>query len=134
MIYFILAKGTNSVKIGIAEHVRSRMTNLQTASPFELEVLAVMGSKDHGITGLREIDIEQSLHRHFSPYHIRGEWFRLEGELAAFIDDFIKLKESMAAKNIELQYYYTQEYLQKLTSFVGAPERLKRYGITKVKS
>jgi hypothetical protein len=51
------------------------MTNLQTPEPVKLYALLEGWAKE-----------EQTLHQRFAEYRLQGEWFRREGELAAWID------------------------------------------------
>lgn len=76
-VYFIQS-GTR-VKIGVATNVRDRLSGLQIGSPEPLHVLAVIEN-----AGLSE---ERELHAKFARHHIRGEWFSLDGDLAAFVAD-----------------------------------------------
>lgn len=74
-VYFI-ADG-EFVKIGAAVDARKRMADLQVANPRPLKLLFVLDG------GYAE---EDRLHVRFSDYHERGDWFRIEGALAAFIE------------------------------------------------
>ena len=69
------------VKIGIAHDVERRFRDIMTANPHDLECLVVMA-------GGRAL--ERSLHLRFAEYRHRDEWFRIEGELAAWIDRGLK--------------------------------------------
>ncbi len=75
-IYFIRQKGTNLVKIGWAKDPVARMATLQTGSPHEFELMAV------GEGGAKE---EHALHRRFADDHVRGEWFRMSGEIGVAV-------------------------------------------------
>ena len=66
------------VKIGRSDHFPHRLVDLQLGVP---ETLTVYGT----IAGAGS-ELEAQLHRQFAPYHLRGEWFCKEGELAAWID------------------------------------------------
>jgi hypothetical protein len=70
-LYCIKAKGTHFVKIGITADAtpKKRLAGLQTASPFELEILT-------WITGVDAV-FEAYCHRELAPMHVRGEWFKL---------------------------------------------------------
>ena len=76
-VYFIECVGHSLVKIGVATNVVQRLTDLKCACPFELRILATIPGS---------FDDEGRLHSQFSGYHVRGEWFRLEGEVAAFVE------------------------------------------------
>ncbi len=80
MVYFIEAHGTGRVKIGHTmggkPALMNRIEDLQTGCPLSLVAIAVMPG------GAPE---ERALHRKFRGLHERGEWFRLEGDLAALV-------------------------------------------------
>lgn len=63
------------VKIGITINVDERLSQLQTPVPVKLYAL---------IEGWRREEI--ALHQRFARYRLKGEWFHLAGELAAWID------------------------------------------------
>jgi Meiotically up-regulated gene 113 len=64
------------VKIGSSKNVTFRLSILQSYSP---ETLAIYGCMDWPNS------TERLLHRYFKDHHLRGEWFRKEGELARWI-------------------------------------------------
>lgn len=75
MIYFM--RSGRRVKIGYAEDPYRRLKELQTGSAHKLELLGyIPGSYEQ----------ETILHRHFEPYHMRAEWFRLSKEIKLFIE------------------------------------------------
>lgn len=80
-VYFISGPATNSVKIGYSSNEPvARLKALQTGNADELTLL-----------GWYEAAVEEERHWHqkFAPYCIRGEWFRLEGEVEDFILAFL---------------------------------------------
>lgn len=72
--YFI--RSGDAVKIGESDNVLRRLEDLQSGSPHKLELIACF--KGGAAT-------EAYFHGRFKPYRIRREWFRVEGELAAFV-------------------------------------------------
>jgi excisionase family DNA binding protein len=64
------------VKIGKARNIKRRMATLQACNPEPLKLLAVL-SEDPAD--------ETMFHQRFAAYRHSGEWFRVEGELAAFL-------------------------------------------------
>lgn len=81
-IYVIECDG--HVKIGItAGSVKKRMKVLSTAHHRELKLLATI----ENVPG----ELESRLHQRFAEYRVRGEWFKLEGELKAWIEGGCKL-------------------------------------------
>lgn len=76
VVYFIQYGNTKRVKIGTAENVVKRMSALRTSSPGDYRLLATIPGDDV---------VEAEMHRRFSKYWLRREWFKLEGKLAAYI-------------------------------------------------
>jgi hypothetical protein len=76
IVYFISTDNPATVKIGFSANFKHRLRSLRTASPVEPRVhLTIDGDKR----------LEDELHERFRADHIRREWFRLSGEVAAFI-------------------------------------------------
>jgi hypothetical protein len=65
------------VKIGRSENVARRLKQTNSHSPFEMRVLAVIDGSYK----------EQRFLDRFRSQHVRGEWFRFEGNLKAFIEN-----------------------------------------------
>ena len=79
-VYFIRAEDTGFVKIGrTAKEPIERLRDLQVGSPNNLSLLCWIteGMFNH---------TERSLHKRFKAQHVRGEWFRYEGDLSEFIE------------------------------------------------
>lgn len=66
------------VKIGKSDCIRLRLEQLQTYCHFELSVLK---------TTINLLEKEEELHKRFKDYNIRGEWFKIEGELKNYINE-----------------------------------------------
>lgn len=67
------------IKIGKAVVPQKRLAALQAANPLTLELLHVLTDGDG-----HELEIE--LHRRFAAHRHRGEWFRIEGTLAEWVE------------------------------------------------
>lgn len=77
-IYFIACEPLEAVKIGFtAKDPEARVKACQTGCPAPLKLLGSFPG-----TMLEE----RRLHEAFTPLHIRGEWFRHEWKLWAFIE------------------------------------------------
>lgn len=78
MSYVYFARAANgSIKIGVSTDPRKRSYDLQISAPEEITMLGcVPGDKT----------LEASLHAAFAFCHIRGEWFRPEAPLLAYIE------------------------------------------------
>lgn len=70
MQYLYLIRCQQYYKIGVASDVQSRLAQLSTGNPFELEVLSVYGFANAE-------PIERALHQRFTDARRRGEWFEL---------------------------------------------------------
>lgn len=77
VVYFIEDPVEGSIKIGTAQDVQQRLKGLQTGHPRALAVLATTPGDNR---------LESELHERFAHLRIRGEWFRPEPDLLAFID------------------------------------------------
>lgn len=75
-VYFVAA--AEFIKIGRADSIARRLRELQTGCPHDLSLVAWFsgGSKE-----------ERAYHRRFRAHRLRGEWFRREGELDAFLQE-----------------------------------------------
>lgn len=96
-IYLIYARQFDVCKVGISKSSKSRLKNIQTGCPVEVEVRSVFVSKyPH--------KVERILHRNFKKYKIEeitgigkltGEWFALPlSEILNFLESCRKI-ESM---------------------------------------
>jgi hypothetical protein len=73
MQYLYLIKCQHFYKIGVANDVQSRLAQLSTGNPFELEALAVYGFNSANA-------VEAAIHQRFYSLRARGEWFALDSE------------------------------------------------------
>lgn len=77
-VYFIEMERPRLIKIGYASDVDERLSNLQTACPFELSVLDVfIGTKED----------ERVLHKMLKPHRYRREWFRPTDDVFDLMED-----------------------------------------------
>lgn len=78
-IYFVrVTEHTKPIKIGRADSLSQRLSNLQAGMPWEIEMLLAV--VDHG-------GYEKALHRHFEHLWMRGEWFRAGDSILDLIAD-----------------------------------------------
>jgi hypothetical protein len=77
VVYFVRKGSSGPVKIGKTTSMKSRLSQLKTASDEPLEVLATI----NGYT-----NEEKELHSKFSHIRLEGEWFKSEPSLLQFID------------------------------------------------
>ncbi len=70
-VYLIRCTVTGLYKIGVSVDVQKRLTELQTGSAPELELVLVLPGNEKR---------EQELHKRFAVKHVRGEWYSLHPE------------------------------------------------------
>jgi hypothetical protein len=76
VVYFIQIGDSGPIKIGVSVDVQKRLQQLQTASPYQLRLLAkLLGGESK----------EAELHRRFAAFKMQGEWFSPSQELQDFI-------------------------------------------------
>ena len=77
-VYFIKSEN-NKIKIGTTYYIERRLSNLQSVSPCDLELIGVIGNQSE--------DLERKLHRKFKFCHSHGEWFDAHEDLLKYIED-----------------------------------------------
>lgn len=82
-IYFVRAG--DHVKIGHSNNHQGRLSALQTGHHENLRVVGVVPGSQQD---------EKKMHKRFAKYRARGEWFKIEGELAAFLRDLEKITKT----------------------------------------
>ena len=101
-VYFILDEKSNAVKIGKANNIQERFSDLQTGNPNTLEVIYFIECD----TVERSEQLEKKLHKKFDALRIRtnGEWFRYdESTFRQFFKEdteFIPKEKRKLRKNI----------------------------------
>ncbi len=85
-VYFVEALGLDMVKIGAARDVDRRLRQLQVGCPVELKLLAQTSGGEIA---------EVALHRRFEKSHVRGDWFRKDNEISAFLNSELYAKLSV---------------------------------------
>lgn len=87
-VYFAQGPGDlDPIKIGWSTNPWVRLLEMQTANWAVLRLIGLIEIpvKDPA-AGSGYQSLERRLHEHFAPFRIRGEWFRAETELFAYID------------------------------------------------
>jgi DNA-binding transcriptional regulator YdaS (Cro superfamily) len=84
-LYLAAARPLNVVKIGFANDVRRRLLLIGAACPAPIELLATRdGDKP----------LEFAIHRTARPWHVHGEWFRLDpGVETAFLSTPVPVRQ-----------------------------------------
>lgn len=84
---YVLREG-GFVKIGRSINPAQRVLAYNVHSPRPMEVIACLPPS---------VANEADLHKRFSAYRERGEWFRIEGDLAAWLSEIRRAPETSAA-------------------------------------
>lgn len=77
-VYFIKAENVGLVKIGYSDRPEERLKSIQGMSPVPLRLLGWMPGSQQD---------ERDLHARFAHLHSHGEWFRVDDDLAALIEE-----------------------------------------------
>jgi hypothetical protein len=85
VVYFVKNGERDRVKIGFSVRHSVRLSTLQGASPDALTLLGVIPGT---------MQLERKLHQRFKAYRVKGEWFRVEGELANFLKTLPKISKA----------------------------------------
>ena len=67
-VYVIRLGDTNYFKVGMTTDINGRIATLQTATPFDLHLIAAAAHKN-------AYTIEHDIHELLKPYRVRNEWF-----------------------------------------------------------
>ena len=77
-VYFLQESGMGAIKIGITCNLERRLSQMRSNTPHEITVLGTVHADEK---------LERYLKRKFSFALIRGEWFRPNEELSAYIEE-----------------------------------------------
>ena len=69
-IYILNVSGTNIYKIGVTQNYNRRIKDLQSATPFIIDVILIKKV-------LFAYELEQSIHEEIKHLHIKNEWFKI---------------------------------------------------------
>jgi len=70
LVYMLAASGGDFYKIGRTKCPKQRFSNLQTACPFDLILIAGIRTPSASL-------VESHYHDQLSDYRVKGEWFKL---------------------------------------------------------
>ena len=74
-VYFIKHKGLSPIKIGRTNDLSKRIYSFNNASPYGIEVIGVIETKD-------SVKLESIIHKKFNSFRLNGEWFDITNENA----------------------------------------------------
>lgn len=72
-IYFVQAVDGGPIKIGFSRNPEHRLRGLQTGSPKELRIIALIPNKTR--------QLEREFHQHLAEHRMSGEWFEDHNEV-----------------------------------------------------
>lgn len=114
MVYFILNKKDNLVKIGYSKQVKTRLKQLIYKHKTELEIYNVVNG---------DMNIEKYFHDKHKEHHVKGEWFKSDILLLndydiCFDEDLLNNIEEDEKDNTKVRSYnLSDEQVEKLKEF-----------------
>ena len=78
-VYFFQSTGTQAVKIGKTYDLQKRKKRIESSIGFSIELLKAIRVPD--------ASYERAIHKQFKHLRLKGEWFRLDADLRAYIDN-----------------------------------------------
>lgn len=102
MQYLYIIKCQEFHKIGIANDVDTRLSQLSTGNPYPLDVVSIYGFANAET-------VERALHQRYSDVRVRGEWFGLDDHDISNIEHVCKM---LGGKLIETVAEVTDDKLE----------------------
>lgn len=112
-VYFLLAESAGLLKIGSSDDVRVRVRGLAGASPVKLQLIGVVS----GGTA-RELE----LHKQFHARRVHGEWFTVDDEFLAEIQDIVATHTHETAGELVAPGMEAADHGNVVTSGAAAPQ------------
>ena len=105
-VYFILDTASNAVKIGKANNIEQRMSDLQTGNPNPLKLIHQIECESEKQSFL----LEQTLHKKLEKVRLIGEWFRYDELIfAEFFDDKLNFERTSKRESLEWETLFGTE-------------------------
>lgn len=122
-VYIVGAPEVPKVKIGYSGNVPQRLRDMSANSPLELRVLAQRRGT---------IKDERLLHSKLKAYRAHGEWFRLEGDVLALLNELMLWRETATGQRAKRQQMWPDGTSRRLTETMlsrgpRAAGKMKRY-------
>lgn len=96
-VYFIRSAGKpRRIKIGKSKDPKARMRELQTGSPYPLDIVGTIRCRD----GNHATRLEKELHRYFAEYRMGGEWFKCSLVVLVKVWELLNLVDETVANQI----------------------------------
>jgi hypothetical protein len=105
-VYFILDSASNAVKIGKANNIDSRISDLQTGNPNPLELIHYIDCESEEQSFL----LERKLHNKYKELRLVGEWFMYdESVFQELFQGGLKLQRKCKREPIIIETLFGQE-------------------------
>jgi hypothetical protein len=105
-VYFILDSASNAVKVGKANNIQERMSDLQTGNPNTLKLIHQIECESEKQSFL----LEQTLHKKLQGIRLIGEWFRYDESIFAdFFDDKLNFERTIKRESLEWETLFGTE-------------------------
>ena len=105
-VYFILDSESNAVKIGKANNIYDRLSDLQTGNPNTLRLIHQIDCESEEQSFL----LEQTLHKKFNEFRKSGEWFNYDESIFdGFFDDELNFQRTSKRNSLEWNSLYGTE-------------------------
>ena len=105
-VYFILDTASNAVKIGKANNIEQRMSDLQTGNPNPLKLIHEIECESEKQSFL----LEQTLHKKLEKVRLIGEWFRYDELIfAEFFDDKLNFERTIKRESLQLETLFGKQ-------------------------
>jgi hypothetical protein len=107
-VYCIFDENSNAVKIGKANNIDERLTDLQTGNSNSLKLIGHVECKSES----QSFWLEKKLHKKFKHLLIRGEWFHYDVEIfESFLSNKIDVKVNRKREPIIKNTLFGEEIL-----------------------
>ncbi len=110
-IYFIQYHPSGPIKIGYAHNIDHRLTTLQIACPYDLEVVC---------RGPGNVETEKFIHNYLFKCGIRGEWFWPVAQVQQIINRLNSFEHHYPDYNLICRNIIKEKLNQSLFEFYGA--------------
>ena len=107
-VYFILDVKSGAVKIGKANNIEERISDLQTGNPnlLRVEYFIECKSEEHSF------ELEKKLHKKFEHLNLIGEWFKYDTDLFNYIiNESTKFTAKEKRKPLKISTLYGEKEL-----------------------
>ncbi|VVM58551.1 hypothetical protein PS662_01186 [Pseudomonas fluorescens] len=108
-LYIIRCHGTTYYKIGITNDLAKRLAAHQTGNPNNLTMVLYAEADLDDYLGKEIVYLESFLHKNYSHFRVRGEWFNLNYHHISDIALFLELNRELGIRicsRRELVHYY----------------------------